>query len=264
MKKIHSRKVANKYMIKGLIILIYLSISALLIGFILNLYHSIVFALGIIFGAGTLYILEHKFLFFAGKYKGNIQGAIGEVDVADTLKEELDSCNLIVNSVVLPGYSGDIDHIVIGKHGVFVIETKTHKGKISCYGDKWYQQKIIGDKQVSTDLGWSPSNQAKRNAILLREFLKERYPKLSNVFIETIAIFPNKETKLIIKKEPDNCRIIASLKELINYILIRTLTYKTSNNNYKDLEFTEKDISELKDIFSNLTNFVEIGKKCNI
>jgi hypothetical protein len=39
---------------------------------------------------------------------------------------------LLLNDVVLPGGSGNIDHIVIGPTGVFVIETKNYSGEYVC------------------------------------------------------------------------------------------------------------------------------------
>ena len=68
------------------------------------------------------------------------RGLRGERKVFSILKELPDEY-YIWNNIVLQrnGYSVQIDHIVISPYGIFVIETKNHKGWI--YGnddcDKW-------------------------------------------------------------------------------------------------------------------------------
>ncbi|SRR6266581_6204703 len=62
--------------------------------------------------------------------------------------------------------SGNIDHIVIGLSGVFVIETKNYSGKYVCYGDKWFFQGRRQKYVVS-----SVSVQARNNARVLGKVL---------------------------------------------------------------------------------------------
>ena len=62
--------------------------------------------------------------------------------------------------------AGNIDHIVLGPNGIFVIETKNYKGEISCYGDVWH-----GDYDTESYPIKSVSKQAKRNAVTLKRFI---------------------------------------------------------------------------------------------
>jgi len=73
---------------------------------------------------------------------------------------------LLLNDVMLPGGSGNIDHIVIGRTGVFVIETKNYSGKYVCYGDRWFFQGRRQKYNVS-----SVSVQARNNARILANLL---------------------------------------------------------------------------------------------
>lgn len=47
----------------------------------------------------------------------------------------LDDRFYLVNHIQLPGMDGDIDHILVGPPGIFVIETKNHGWYVSCTGD---------------------------------------------------------------------------------------------------------------------------------
>lgn len=73
---------------------------------------------------------------------------------------------VLLNDVMLPGGSGNIDHIVIGPTGVFVIETKNYSGKYVCYGDRWFFQGRRQKYDVS-----SVSVQARNNARVLANLL---------------------------------------------------------------------------------------------
>jgi hypothetical protein len=63
---------------------------------------------------------------------------------------------------MLPGGKGNIDHILIGPTGVFVLETKNYSGKYVCYGDRWFFQGVREKYDVN-----SVSLQAKNNAAVL-------------------------------------------------------------------------------------------------
>lgn len=72
---------------------------------------------------------------------------------------------------MLPGDTGDTDHIVVGTNGVFVIETKNNGGHIICFGDIWKRKGERGWRFYPLN---SPSKQAKRKATRVREFLKDK------------------------------------------------------------------------------------------
>lgn len=74
--------------------------------------------------------------------QARISGQQGEYSVAAVLSS-LPSNYYIINNLLLktPKGSTQIDHIVISPAGVFVIETKNHKGMIlgDCYSKYWMQ-----------------------------------------------------------------------------------------------------------------------------
>jgi len=120
-------------------------------------------------------------------------GAAGEEAVMRVL-EGLDSSFKVIHDVVLPGERQNIDHVVVGTIGTFVIETKNHNGIVKCYDDTWYRNKIgrRGTKYEAS-IG-NPSKQAKRNAVVLKNWLQSEniYPG----FISGIVVFTNDDVKL--------------------------------------------------------------------
>jgi len=120
-------------------------------------------------------------------------GAEGEEKVAEYLSL-LDEKYSVIHDVVLPGRIGNIDHIVLGPNGIFVVETKNHKGYITCNGDWWKQRKI--GRRGTAYLGsiGSPSKQVKRNAVLLNKFIRDHFKM--NLYINGIVVFTNEAARL--------------------------------------------------------------------
>lgn len=78
-----------------------------------------------------------------------IRGQAGEVNVAARLKALPKSDYTVFNNLLIQRgeYSSQIDHVVVSKYGVFVIETKNYKGYIygGEYSEHWTQN-IWGNK----------------------------------------------------------------------------------------------------------------------
>ena|SRR5438093_10376943 len=75
---------------------------------------------------------------------------------------------LLLNDVMLPGSKGNLDHVVVGPTGVFIVETKNYSGMYACYGDRWFFQRIRQKYDIS-----SVSVQARNNARVLADLLHE-------------------------------------------------------------------------------------------
>lgn len=66
-------------------------------------------------------------------------GADGERRVAEALSGETDV--VVLNDRRVPGTRGNIDHIVVGPPGVFVVDAKDHRGLVHIVdrGGLWYR-----------------------------------------------------------------------------------------------------------------------------
>jgi hypothetical protein len=233
----YAQKRANKYFYKAMIITMILAATAYLIGYFLNVYTAIVFSFGIIYGIAVWDILTKKLLPLSWNYKREIQGIEGEQFVDKKLKETFEPDYLVLHDITLKGQKWNIDHVVIGKNGIFVIETKTHKGKIKCDDDTWFQIKNDGNPKFFKK---SPSKQVVGNACQLKYFLKERYPKLSNVYVHALIIFPLKDTIIDVQRAPKYCKIFNDIDKMISYI-------QESNT---DLDLSQEELNEVKKILS--------------
>jgi hypothetical protein len=150
-------------------------------------------ALGM-FTVGWYYFLIHEY----PRYRA---GLIGEQKVTKTLMGALSNEYSLFNDVMLKGMNfGNIDHIVVGPTGIFAIETKNLKGKISYYGDNW---EGAGKK--------SPSRQARINAMRIKRILTKPF------WVQGIVAIANNNTQLTPKRSPEFVEV-TKLNELVNPI----------------------------------------------
>lgn len=107
-----------------------------------------------------------------------IRGARGEERLEEIL-DKLDENHLALHDVASP--YGNIDHIVIGESGVFLIETKAHGGRVS-----------VSDGQLLVN-GRSPEKDLIAQTLHNSYWLKERILKATGVepWINAIIVFTN-------------------------------------------------------------------------
>ncbi|MFZ3077408.1 MAG: nuclease-related domain-containing protein [Candidatus Aenigmatarchaeota archaeon] len=208
-------------------------------------------------------------LVYFSKYITWNLGAKGEEAVIDELKK-LDKDFFVLNDVRLPNTEGNIDHIVIGKNGIFVIETKNHKGNIKYENGKWTQEKmnLKGGYYVS-DLK-NPIKQADRNAVRLKEFISEKniFSEKFKPWINTIVVFTNPDANLQIEKTQsdivkigDLCKVIENKKNRIR--LEKNEIDKILNILESNLS-SERKISSFEDVgesgwFKNYLKYIKFG-----
>jgi len=181
MEKLGSRRKANSYRNK--------TIFFFLLGIILFLsgiaIHNFLVVLSVISFAIFAYLWKRPNTWAIG--------AEGEESVIRVL-QNLDSSFKVVNDVVLPGDRQNIDHIVVGSVGAFVIETKNHNGIIKCNNDDWSRKKIGRRGTVYASNIGNPSKQAKRNAVMLRKWLESE--NIDVGYISAVVVFTNEDVEL--------------------------------------------------------------------
>ncbi|MFH0748369.1 MAG: nuclease-related domain-containing protein [Candidatus Bathyarchaeota archaeon] len=143
------------------------------------------------FGRGTW------FMFFGimgliswTRYTNYSKGLRGEEQVSDYLKSRLSEEYFLINDVTLPGGYGNIDHIILSRNMVFVLETKNNGGRVKFYGANWN----LGRR--------SPVTQVYQNAAALNSIIKDSRiltrPRVP--FIEGLVVFLKAE---ITKSDPE-------------------------------------------------------------
>ena len=165
---------------------------------------------------------------------------------------------------MLPGSYGNIDHIILGPNGIFVIESKNYDGKIICNGDEWHRH-YEGGLTISMrgrpywklpkdyDIG-SLSKQVKRNAIKLKQFIQKTFKK--TIWVKGIVVFTNPNAKL----ELNNPTVpVSKVEELYNFIKNKKSGIKFSS---KELESMGKLILRCSnDRWNNSSPFWEMKKR---
>lgn len=148
-------------------------------------------SLGILEAAGLLLSLIPlaAFFFYQRKYRIYNGGLQGEKTVIKHLNKTLNDDYYLLNDVYMHNGGGDIDHIVLGPNGVFVLETKNWSGKITCNSDDWQRP---GKHAMG-----SPSRQAKRNAAKVMHLIDSTSALRSlSIWVEGIVVFTNSNIKL--------------------------------------------------------------------
>jgi len=130
------------------------------------------------------------FYYYTRNYRVYNAGWAGEKQVTGLLSSKLSDDYLLLNDLYLRTGGGDIDHVVLGPNGVFVLETKNWSGDIACNGDEWHRGGIHSFKT-------SPSLQVKRNTAKIKHII-DSSPSLGSlgVKVEGIVVFTNNHATL--------------------------------------------------------------------
>src|SRR3972149_4777934 len=177
------------------------------------------------------------------KYRTYKLGYEGEKQVTESLKSTLSDDFHLINDVNLPSYDrGNIDHIVLSPRGVFAIETKNHRGKITCYGDEWlirYTGKNRGstERDFNFTLG-SPSAQVRNNALRVKKVIESLEAlKSKRAWVQGIVVFSNENAELDVNELPE-CVDVMTLSDLPNYLR----NYSGKQYSPEEIELIGKEI----------------------
>lgn len=167
---------------------------------------------------------------FSNRASNYRSGLEAEKLVTETLFV-LDDNYYLINDIKLPESYGNIDHVILGPNGIFVIETKNYSGTIICNGDEWIRHYEGGFLESDRDYDTgSPSKQVKRNAVKIKQILDR------NVWVEGIVVFTNPNVELQIS---GTTTPILQIDELCDYIKNKKSRIKFST---KELESIGKTI----------------------
>jgi hypothetical protein len=172
--------------------------------------------------------------YYLRKYHLYNGGRQGEKRVNRLLGSSLSDDYYLINDLYLQGSRGDIDHILLAPNGVFVLETKNWRGKITCNGDKWH-------RAGKGDLPSSPSRQVKWNASRIKRII-DNSPTLRalGIWVEGIVVLTNKHTTLNLNSPTVP---ILKLDHLLKYIKNHESTTTLSR---EQLEALGKEIIKQK------------------
>ncbi len=192
--------------------------------------------IGLLEEAGLLLSLAPlvAFYFYLRKYRIYGGGWQGEKQVAKLLTSKLSDDYYLINDLYLHNGGGDIDHVVLGPNGIFVLETKNWSGNITCNGDDWQR---LGKRNFSS----SPSRQVRRNALKIKQVI-DNSPTLRSmgIWVEGIVVLTNKHATLHLNNPTVQ---ILKLPQLPNYLI----AYRSSRAySRQEVEAIGKEIIKAK------------------
>src|SRR5215467_10192323 len=137
---------------------------------------------------------------------------------APSALKSLSNDYLLLSDLALPEYGVDIDYLVIGPNGLFIIEVKNYSGYVRCNQDQW---------AVKTRRMNSLSKQAKRNSMALRSAIASLYSgkRIAVPYVTPLLVFANPEARLRLRQPTIAVLRLHEVAEFIrNYTPKRQIT----------------------------------------
>lgn len=140
------------------------------------------------------------------------KGQIGEERVLNTIMSTLDGHWQVFRNLELPGRrQGDIDMVLVGPKGIWVLEIKHYQGVYRNTGDQW--ERRFRGKWLSAFA--NPTRQAKRNAASLGQIFQT---DKVNQWVTPVVVWSNTDSRLIIDTPGAQVWQIDKLAEELRYL----------------------------------------------
>lgn len=173
-------------------------------------------------------VFVEAFFYKIFRDKSNIlkSGIKGERNLISILRKLPDGYKAISNVIVeYEGKPSELDLVLIGKNGVFVIETKNHNGTI--VGDdtdeRWIQKKVGQKGGRYQKSMYNPIKQVSTHVFRLSNFLKTNN---INVWVQGAVFFSNRSTRVNISNHNNKVPVFVASKNGVNELLQYINTYK--------------------------------------
>jgi hypothetical protein len=176
--------------------------------------------MGVFFTLGAIFIML--------PYRTWKSGLTGERNVVKNISDKLGSNYSLFNDVLLTdGKRGNIDQMIVGPTGIYVIETKNNQGTVTYDGHKW--------KGISRD----PSQQAVFNSVRIRDILKDcEVFKNRKPYVNPVVLFTNSKINPKVSEDPKYCKVL-QIKKLTDTNLseyVRSGPIRFSNEEIASIE----------------------------
>lgn len=136
--------------------------------------------------------------FFVRRYRSYKRGLQGENAVTSVLSD-LDDEYCLINDLTFPGTYGNIDHVVLGPNGVFLLETKNYQGRMT-------SERMISD----------PGRVVKINAMKIRRLIESsKGLERKQIWVDGIVVVANPSMQ---SREIDSTVPVIKIDELRDYI----------------------------------------------
>lgn len=156
----------------------------------------LVTSIGIVVGPASLLTYKYASKEFR-KYKSIRGGREGEEWATDVVRTTLDNRWTAFRNIKLPGRKDDLDLILVGPPGVWVLEVKSYKAPTRVQFKKWSY--LQGKKWQALDS--NPIAQVRNNAVQLRYFI-EKYGLKQHISAAVVLTKPQQISNFEPTEEP--------------------------------------------------------------
>lgn len=160
------------------------------------------------------------FFVFRKRYNILLSGVRGESDTLEILKKLPKNFTIITNPVILNrGVTLELDFVVIGKNGVFIVESKNYRGIISgkTSSAKWKQIKHGKNDRVYEKEVGNPVKQAHRQGRRMLEMFRD-FDITADIF--PVVYFVDNRSELKIQDDAETgVAVFNEEKQLLDYIV---------------------------------------------
>ena len=147
------------------------------------------------------------FKIFVQRFFNFWQGQVGERNVSKIL-HKIESI-AVIDNVILPGNTGNVDHLLFTPQGIICVETKAFSGTITIYKNKWYQKTKTRGYEIK-----SPLNQVWGCKQNLKRFLEQNKIDAS-IILPGIVAFGINPDKVVWKHKEKR---VLKAREIKGYI----------------------------------------------
>lgn len=162
-------------------------------------------------------------------YRTYKSGLNGERKVVKNISDKLSHDYSIFNDVLLKDGKrrGNVDHIIVGPTGIFVMETKNNEGVVAFDGNYW------------KGIGGNPSGQAVSNMFRIKDILRNcEVFKRKELYVNAVVLFTNSKIDLKVSSDPKWCKVL-QIKEL-------TDLYLSDYIKNEPVRFSDKEITSIE------------------
>lgn len=160
-------------------------------------------------------------------------GAEGESELLQYLKKLPQGYHVFSNYRILDKRIRDeVDFLIVGGNGVFVIEVKNHVGRITGRADdiEWEQHKLGRNSTPYTKKMRNPVKQARWHGVNVERLLAKGGFKVSP---QVLLVFTNPRVSLDI--ETDGMPVITECEAVVDFILNKVTLHKLNGGKIKEL-----------------------------
>ena len=165
-------------------------------------------------------------------YRTYKSGLNGERKVVKNISDKLSHDYSIFNDVLLKDgkRSGNVDHIIVGPTGIFVMETKNNEGTVTFDGYNW-----------KGSISGNPSWQTVSNMFRVKDILKDcEVFKNKDLYLNAVLLFTNSKISLKVSSDPKYCKVLQ----------IRKLTdpYLSDYIKNEPIRFSDEEVASIEKI----------------